>query len=147
VGHFAPRLNPVRFACVQFWICSLLSLLAAFILEEPAWAGIKDAAVPILYGGLGSVGIAYTLQVVAQRDAPAAHAAIILSLEGAFAALTGWLILGETLDTRGLIGCGLMLTGMLASELGGLFGSSKEPAPEPSVAAESVTAERADRTT
>ncbi len=74
------------------------------------------AAVPILYGGLCSVGIAYTLQVVVQKTAHPAHAAIILSLEGAFAVLGGWLILGELLSLRGLIGCALMLAGMIVSQ-------------------------------
>ena len=63
------------------------------------------------------MGIAYTLQVVAQRNAHPAHASIILSMEGVFAVLAGWLILKETLGARGLLGCSLMLTGMLVSQL------------------------------
>jgi drug/metabolite transporter (DMT)-like permease len=69
-----------------------------------------------LYGGVLSVGIAYTLQVIAQKKAPPAHAAIILSLEAVFAAFGGWLVLGEQLDNRGLLGCGLMLLGMLVAQ-------------------------------
>jgi drug/metabolite transporter (DMT)-like permease len=83
---------------------------------------IFQAAIPILYGGLLSVGIAYTLQVIAQRDAHPAHAAILLSMEAVFAAIGGWLILDETISARGLFGCGLMLTGMLLSQLWGLVG-------------------------
>ena len=79
-----------------------------------------QAAGPILYGGVLSVGVAYTLQVVAQRNAHPAHAAILLSLEAVFAAIGGWIILGEQLTTRGLTGCGLMLAGMLISQLWGL---------------------------
>ena len=75
---------------------------------------------PILYGGVLSVGVAYTLQVVAQRTAHPAHASIILSLEAVFAAIGGWIILGERLTARGFLGCGLMLTGMLLSQLWGL---------------------------
>jgi len=78
---------------------------------------IADAAVPILYGGLCSVGIGYTLQVVAQRRAHPAHAAILLSLEAVFAAVGGWWLLAEVLSARGLTGCGLMLGGMLLSQL------------------------------
>jgi drug/metabolite transporter (DMT)-like permease len=63
------------------------------------------------------VGIAYTLQVVAQKDAPPAHAAILLSLEAVFAALGGWLILGEVLSPRGMVGCAFMLAAMLISQL------------------------------
>ena len=69
-----------------------------------------------------SVGIAYTLQVIAQRDAHPAHAAILLSLEAVFAAVGGWLILDEIISARGLLGCGLMLAGMLLSQLWGLMG-------------------------
>jgi drug/metabolite transporter (DMT)-like permease len=77
---------------------------------------ISNALIPILYGGLASVGIAYTLQVVAQRDAPPAHATIILCLEGCFAALGGVLLLHEPLGTWTILGFALMLTGMLASQ-------------------------------
>ncbi len=73
--------------------------------------------IPILYGGLMSVGIAYTLQVVAQKDAPPAHASIILSLETVFAAVSGWILLDEVLSFRTLIGCVLMLAGMLLVQL------------------------------
>lgn len=76
----------------------------------------------MIYGGLLSVGIAYTLQVIAQRDAHPAHAAILLSLETVFAAVGGWLVLGEIISARGLFGCGLMLVGMLLSQLWGLMG-------------------------
>jgi len=72
---------------------------------------------PILYGGVLSVGVAYTLQVVAQREAHPAHASILMSLEAVFAALGGWMVLGETLSLRGGVGCAFMLTGMLLSQL------------------------------
>jgi drug/metabolite transporter (DMT)-like permease len=89
----------------------------ALAVEEITWAGLEAAMLPILYGGLFSVGVAYTLQVVAQRKAKPAHAAILLSMESVFAALGGYLMLGEVMDARALIGCGLMLAGMLASQL------------------------------
>jgi len=116
VGHVSPRMNPVRFACAQYAVCAVLSLLSAVILEETTLTGVFGAAIPILYGGLMSVGVAYTLQVVAQRDAHPAHAAILLSLEGVFAALAGWVLLDETIPMRGLFGCGLMFAGMLAAQ-------------------------------
>ncbi|GHU60420.1 hypothetical protein FACS189444_7080 [Spirochaetia bacterium] len=72
--------------------------------------------IPLLYGGLASVGIAYTLQVVAQRDAPPAHATIILCLEGSFAAIGGVLILSEPLGTWTLLGFVMMFSGMLISQ-------------------------------
>ena len=86
-------------------------------------SAILNEGIPILYGGIGSVGIAYTLQVVAQREAPPAHSAIILCLEGAFAAIGGILILAEPVTARGLAGSALMLTGMLATQWTAIRGS------------------------
>ena len=125
-GHvlLISRLSPgmdgtdaVKLAAAQFVVCSLLSLGAGVAVESITLAGLTGAAVPILYGGLMSVGVAYTLQVVAQRDANPAHAAIILSLEAVFAAVAGYFVLGKVLAARALLGCALMLGGMLLSQL------------------------------
>lgn len=121
IGWLAPRTDSLKLASVQFAICSVLSMLVALAIEDVNLPSIWEAAVPILYGGLGSVGIAYTLQVVAQREAHPAHSAIILSLEGLFAAFGGWLLLNEMLTMRSFFGCMLMLGGMLLSELYGFF--------------------------
>jgi len=117
VAWLSPRIRPAELAFYQFSVCSLLSLICSVWFEAVAWASIYAASVPILYGGVLSVGVAYTLQVVAQRDAHPAHASILMSLEAVFAALGGWLLLGETLSLRGWIGCALMLAGMLLSQL------------------------------
>jgi drug/metabolite transporter (DMT)-like permease len=120
IGKLSPGMDgtdAVKLAAAQFTVCSALSLGAGVIWEPIALADISGAAVPILYGGLMSVGVAYTLQVVAQRDADPAHAAIILSLEAVFAAVAGYFVLGEVLGARALAGCGLMLGGMLLSQL------------------------------
>jgi len=117
LGYLSPRTYPIRLAMVQFLFCGLFSLLIAAVIETTTVQAIADAAVPILYGGLCSVGIGYTLQVVAQRRAHPAHAAILLSLEAVFAAVGGWWLLSEVLSARGLTGCGLMLGGMLLSQL------------------------------
>ena len=87
------------------------------VFEQPTWSRLLAGIWPLLYAPFLSVAIAYTLQVVAQQWADPVHAAIILSLEGAFAALGGWLILGEKLGMRGLIGAGIMLAGMLVSQV------------------------------
>jgi drug/metabolite transporter (DMT)-like permease len=121
IGWLSPRINPIKLAFSQYVACSILSLIMASVVELITLSSIIEAAIPILYGGLLSVGIAYTLQVIAQRDAHAAHAAILLSLEAVFAAVGGWLILGEIISPRGLVGCGLMLAGMLLSQLWGLM--------------------------
>lgn len=116
ISWFSRRIAPLKLAFLQFVTCSLLSLVIAMIFERTTLQGLRGATIPILYGGLCSVGIAYTLQVVAQRTAHPAHAAIILSLEAVFAVIGGWMVLGETLAFRGLIGCSLILTGMLLSQ-------------------------------
>jgi drug/metabolite transporter (DMT)-like permease len=117
IGWLSPRLDSLKLSAVQFAVCSLLSLLTAFCIETVSLSTIVQGAYPILYGGLISVGFAYTMQVVAQRDAHPAHTAVILSAEGVFAAIGGWLLLGEVLGGRALLGCSLMLAGMLCSEL------------------------------
>jgi len=120
IGKLSPGMDgvdAVKLAAAQFVVCAALSLGAGIALEPITLAGLSGAAVPILYGGLMSVGVAYTLQVVAQRDADPAHAAIILSLEAVFAAVTGYFMLDEVLSMRAMLGCGLMLGGMLLSQL------------------------------
>ncbi len=126
IGWLSPRVNSLKLASAQFAICAVLSFFVALNYELISLTGICQGLIPILYGGLFSVGVAYTLQVVAQRHAHPAHSAIILSLEGVFAAIGGWLILGEILGGRGLLGCFLILGGMLFSELSNtLFGQRK----------------------
>ncbi len=116
LARFSPRVDAVQLALCQFVACSFFSMATAAATETIALEGLRLAALPIFYGGVCSVGVAYTLQVVAQRKAHPTHAAIILSLEAAFAALAGWLLLDETLTPRGMVGCTLMLTGMLMSQ-------------------------------
>ena len=121
IGWLSRKTDAVRLAAVQYGACAALSLLVAIAVETLTLQGLYNAAIPILYGGLLSVGIAYTLQIVAQKNAHPAHAAILLSLEAVFAAVGGWIILGETLSFRGLTGCALMLAGMLTSQLQSYF--------------------------
>ncbi|MBL0715251.1 MAG: DMT family transporter [Desulfosarcina sp.] len=121
IGRLSPRMDALKLAITQFAVCAVLSLVTALAIETITWEGLRQAAIPILYGGLGSVGVAYTLQVVAQKDAPPAHAAIFLSMEAVFAAWGGWLLLREVLTARAVFGCGLMLAGMLLSQLWGFI--------------------------
>jgi len=126
IDKLSKRLDPIQLSAAQFAWCALFSLGTAFILEQPHLDAILQAAIPIIYGGLGSVGIAYTLQVVAQRDAPPAHSSIIMCLEGVFATLGGILILAEPAGLRNLGGSGLMLLGMLATQWDVIFGGPHE---------------------
>ena len=124
IGYLAKRMDTLKLALVQYLVCGVISLLIAIAIEMISWDMILATAIPLLYAGVMSTGIAYTLQVVAQQHAHSSHAAIILSLEGAFAVLGGWLILDEHLPARGLLGCALMLTGMFLSQLFPKLGSA-----------------------
>lgn len=117
IDHFAPKVDTIKLAFLQFATVSLLSTITALFLERFSIKSIISAWIPIIYAGVFSAGIAYTLQVVAQKDAHPSHAAIILSLETVFAVFGGWVILGERLSVRELTGCGLMLAGMILSQL------------------------------
>ena len=123
IGYVAKRAHPVQIACTQFIICSVLCSVTALCTETTSIQAVRQAALPILYGGLLSAGVAFTLQIVSQRHCPPAHAAIILSLETVFAALAGWVVLGETLTAWGLLGCALMLASLMIVQLPPLLSS------------------------
>jgi drug/metabolite transporter (DMT)-like permease len=116
LSDWVKNLDPELLSTGLFDWKSFPALLGSFASGDIPPGHISGAVVPLLYGGLASAGVGYTLQVVAQRDAPPAHAAIILCLEGSFAVLGGVLILKETLGIRTVIGFALILTGMLASQ-------------------------------
>ena len=113
ISYLSPKLNALKLARNQFLICSLLSLVVALLIENISFTSIYAAGIPLLYGGFLSVAVAFTLQVVAQKNAHPAHAAIILNLETVFAAIGGALILHETMTVRAFCGCLLMICGML----------------------------------
>ncbi|RYV01268.1 EamA family transporter [Shewanella sp. OPT22] len=117
IDHYSEKHSPLILAFVQFLICGILSLGVSGFIETTEVADIFAASGALLYGGLVSVGIAYTLQIIAQKKAHPAHAAIILSLEAVFAAIGGMLILNQHLAERELMGCSLMLAGMLVSQI------------------------------
>ena len=117
LGRLSPGRDPARLAFVQFMTCAALSGLAALLFETTTAGGLRGALPAILFTGVLSVGVGYTLQVAGQRHAPPADTAIILSLEAVFAVLAGRLLLGEQLAARALVGCGLMLAGILISQV------------------------------
>ena len=117
IDQVSRRVDTLKLAAIQFATCSALSAVVAVATETAATAeAVLAAAVPLLYGGFGSVGVAYTLQIIGQKNASPAHAALVLSLETVFAAVGGFLILNEILGSRELAGCALMLAGMLLSQ-------------------------------
>ena len=117
IGYLAGRYDTIKLSAIQFLVAGVLAFIVAILTETITWQMLVDTALPLAYAGLMSTGVAYTLQVVAQQHAHSSHAAIILSSEGVFAVLGGWLFLSEQLPIQGLLGCGLMLAGMLLSQL------------------------------
>jgi len=117
IGRFASSVDPVELSAGQFAVCGILSLAAALVFEPQPFQGTLVAAIPILYGGVFSCGIAFTLQIVAQRHAPPAHASIILAMEGLFGAIGGVILLGEAASLRLFAGGALMLGAAILSQL------------------------------
>jgi drug/metabolite transporter (DMT)-like permease len=117
IGYFAPKTNVLMLSLIQFALGSALNLITALIFERITLTGISDAAVPLLYGGIMSIGVAYTLQVIGQQHVAPSKAAIILSFESVFAMIGGWLILQETLTLRKETGAALMFIGLIISQI------------------------------
>ena len=107
----------VKMSCIQFAVTAALSAVPMLVFESPDISSVWDARLSILYAGVLSSGVGYTLQIVAQKHADPTAAALIMSLESVFAALSGWLILGESLSVRELAGCGLVLAAVVAAQL------------------------------
>jgi drug/metabolite transporter (DMT)-like permease len=116
-GWLSPKTSVLRLAITQYTVCAILSFSASFLFESFTIEGLRQAVIPLLYGGILSVGVAFTLQIIGQKTAPPAHTAIILSMEAVFAVIGGIIILSETLTERKWFGCALMLAGMLLAQV------------------------------
>lgn len=119
IDSFSGRVDGVRMSCIQFFVASLVSFIGAFILETPNITGILACWQPLLYTGILSSGLAFTLQIIAQKDTDPTIASLILSLESVFALIGGWLILGQVLTTRESIGCALVFGAIILAQLPG----------------------------
>ena len=117
IDHFnAKNVDGVRMSCVQFLVAGLLTMIPAVLFEDISWSSIWDAKFTILYAGVMSCGVAYTLQILGQRHTDPTQATLIMSLESVFAALAGWLILHETLSLREFFGCVLVFLAVLLAQ-------------------------------
>lgn len=117
IDYFSPKGDGVIISCIQFFVSGVLSGVMMFLFETPRIEGILAAWMPILYAGVLSCGVAYTLQIVGQKDMNPTVASLILCLESVVSALAGWLILGQALNAREMAGCFLMFFAIVLAQL------------------------------
>lgn len=117
IDYFSPRVDGVKLSCIQFFICGILCAVPMVLTEKPELGAVLDAYLPLLYAGVLSCGVAYTLQIIAQKNTDPTVASLILSLESVFAALTGWVIIHETLSPKELFGCALVFIAIILAQL------------------------------
>lgn len=117
VDHFSPRMDGVRLSLAEFLVVSVESTAAAFLFETPTAAEFAANALPILYCGVLSSGVAYTLQILGQRDLNPAIASLLMCLESVFSALGGWLLLHQSLSGREVFGCALIFAAVVLAQL------------------------------
>ena len=117
LDRFSPRFSSVQLSCIQFLAGGLVGTPIMLLTETLRWQDIAGAAIPILYAGVLSSGVAYTLQAFAQKNTDPTVASILLCLESVFSVLAGWLLLGQALSVRELAGCGVMFAAILLAQL------------------------------
>lgn len=117
IDKFVNEISPLKFSMLQFFVCGLISMVIAVFTENIEINAVKSALVPILYGGLMSVGVAYTCQILGQKDADPTFASIVFSTESVFSAIGGAIILHEIMSGRGYLGCVLIFIGIVLSQL------------------------------
>ena len=117
IDHFSPLADGVKLSCIQFFVAGILSGIAMVIFEEPRWDQIRAAAAPILYAGIFSSGVGYTLQIVGQKEMNPTVASLILSLESSISLIAGWILLGQGMTLRELSGCGLMFGAIILAQI------------------------------
>lgn len=117
IDKYVKKVDGIKLSFIQFITTGILSCIFMFLFENPEWSDIQNGAVPILYTSIIEVAVAYTLQIIGQRYTSPTVAAVILSLESVFSAISGGVILGEKLSIREIIGCVFMLTAVMITQL------------------------------
>lgn len=117
IDYFSPKADGVKMSCIQFLVCGLLSAVMMCIFEKPSAAALWQVRIPILYSGIMSCGVAYTLQIVGQKGMSPTISSLILSLESVFSVLAGWVILHQTMLFRELAGCVIMFAAIILAQL------------------------------
>lgn len=117
IDRVIPHVDGVKLSCIQFAVTAVICLVLAAFTEHPTWEAVKTAAIPILYAGILSGGVGYTLQIIAQKDIDPTIASLIMCLESVFAVLFGWLLLGDQMTVREYLGCAIMMAGIVLAQL------------------------------
>ena len=117
IDHVTPLVSGVKLSCVQFFVCGLLSAVPMMIFERPSVSDILAAWMPITYAGVFTCGVGYTLQIVGQKGLNPTVASLIMSCESAIAAVSGWLILGQNMTPREIVGCVVMFAAIVLAQL------------------------------
>lgn len=117
IDYFSPKADGVLISCVQFFTAGIISGIFMIIFENPEWSAVCLAWAPILYAGVMSSGVGYTLQVVAQKNIEPAIASLIMSLESVFSLIAGWIILGEVLAPKEQFGCVLVFAAIILAQI------------------------------
>ncbi|MDE6892553.1 MAG: DMT family transporter [Lachnospiraceae bacterium] len=117
IDYFSPKADGVELSCIQFLVAGLISSILAFWFEEPTFAAFIDGIIPLAYAGIMSSGVAYTLQIIGQKDMDPTVASLILSMESVVSMLAGWIILGQALNARELAGCALVFAAVILVQL------------------------------
>ena len=117
IDYFSPKVDGVKMSCIQFLVCGILTAIPALIFEHPQLSAFKGAWGAILYAGIMSCGVAYTLQIVGQKNMNPTVASLILSLESCISVLAGWIILGQKLSVKEIIGCVVMFCAIVLAQL------------------------------
>lgn len=117
IDYFSPLVDGVKMSCIQFFVCGIVSGIPALFTETIVWTNVLQAWMPVLYAGVMSCGVAYTLQIVGQKNMNPTVASLILSLESCIAVLAGWIILGESLTSREVKGCILMFAAIVLAQI------------------------------
>lgn len=117
VDYFSPLVDGVRLSCIQFFTCGILSGIPMLIFEDVSLRNIADCSVPLLYAGIMSCGVGYTLQIIGQKNINPTVASMVFSLEAVFSLLAGWLILGQNMSEREIAGCVIMFAAIVLAQL------------------------------
>ena len=117
IDHFSPKVDGVKMSAIQFLTAAIISAVPTLLWEQPVFTEILQAWQPVLYAGVMSCGVAYTLQIIAQKNADPTVASLLLSLESVFSVLAGWVLLGQGLSLKELFGCVLIFCAIILAQL------------------------------